>query len=164
MRTARRLVVPLGMVFGTLICAYLAFFVGIKDDLPQPSGAERYPLSISKQITVANQWPETLELKERDASVFTLRENPQKAADFYREAFVTKRGWKEITAPGQPKEHGPDQQFIMLGFSRGNSRVYLGLSQGKYIYSSDNELNKALRSNTIKENDNIAVLVTGTVK
>lgn len=162
MQKFRRLLFPIGAVLGLLICAYAAFFLGVKEDLPQPPGAEHYPLNITKQNTVVKEWPETAALQAADASVYTVREDPAKAAAYYRDVFVTRRGWTEITPPGQPKELGPDQQFTMLAFSRRNSRVYIALSPAKSIYATDTELNKALRSTNIRENDNIAVIVVGT--
>lgn len=161
MQKYKRLIVPLGMVLGTLTCAYIGFFVGIKEDLPQPSGAERFPLSISKQTTVAGQWPETAALATADVSVYTIRENPTNAAAFYRDAFVKRRGWAEITPPGQPKDRGPDQEFTMLAFSRASNRVYIALSSAKPVYTYDSALNQAIRSNNIRENDNIAILIVG---
>ncbi len=107
------------MVVGMMVCAYGAFFVGVKEDFPQPPGAQRYPLNILKQTTVASEWPETSRLITQDVSVYSLREEPQKAADYYREAFIKRRGWKEIPPPGQPQELGPGQLFNMVAFGRG---------------------------------------------
>jgi len=161
MQKYRRLIVPLGLVFGTLACAYISFFVGIKDDFPQPAGSERYPLSTSKQATALNAWPETASLKTPDASIYTLREEPTKAAAFYRDAFVTKRGWKEITPPGQPKDIASGQEFVMLAFSRGNNKTYIALSTARSILANDTEFNKAIRSNNLREGDNIALVILG---
>ncbi len=159
MKNLKRLVVPLGMVLGTLVCAYIGFFVGVKDDFPQPPGAERYPLSTIKQATVVKAWPEAADFKAPDVSVYTLREPPSKAVQYYRDAFITRRGWTEIAPPGQPSGLGPDQQFTMLAFRRGNTRIFIALSPARPIYQADTELNKAIRSNNIREDDNIAIVI-----
>jgi hypothetical protein len=164
MEKYKRAILPLGMVLGALVCAYAAFFVGVREDLPQPSGAERFPLSVSKQNLIAGEWPEMGNLATLDAAIYTLRENPTQAATYYRQAFVEKRGWTEITPPGQPKDRGPDQQFTMLAFSKSKNRIYIALSNAKPIYSNDTEFNQALRSNNIKETDNIALVISGVAR
>ncbi len=163
MRQYRRALLPLGMVVGMMVCAYAAFFVGVKEDFPQPPGAQRYPLNIIKQTSVANEWSETSRLVSQDVSVYTLRENPQQGADYYREAFIKRRGWKEIPPLGQPRELGPGQEFSIVAFSRGKSRVVIAFTPAKTAFSSDTELNKILRVNGLKENDNLALVVAGEI-
>lgn len=157
--TARRLLTPILMILGSLACAYTAFFIGVKEELPQPTGAIRHALPVNQQITVLEQWSQSTGVKVATAELFALRDDINKSADFYRQAYVEKRGWRELAAPDQPRDKASNQQFIMLYFVKDNNSVIIALTTGENIYDNENIFQKVLRVGSTKKSDNLALVV-----
>jgi hypothetical protein len=160
----RRLIVPIGMVLGVFFCGYAALFVGVKEDLPAPPNAARFPLSITNQNIVRDQFAgETQNLKTLDISVFVLRDTPQAAADYWREAFVAKRNWQELDAPQPPKDGGA-VNFTLLAFNRSASKVILAIAPADQLLSLDNDFTRALAAANYRPGDTVAIMLAGDIQ
>ena len=160
----RRIMLPIVMVLGTLFCGYTALFIGIKEDLPAPAAAARYPLSIVNQNLVKEQFPEdTRNYKTTDIAVYVLRDTPEEAAAYWRNAFVAKRGWKELPAPGQPLERG-QVDFTMLGFNRAGSKVILAIAPAERLLTLENDFTRALKAAPYRPGDTVAIMIAGDLK
>jgi hypothetical protein len=142
----RRLLLPIGLVLGTLFCAFAAFTIGVKEELPQPQGAVKTPLSTAQQVTVFEQWKETGSIKIGTAELFTLRQTPTEAANFYRQTYVERRGWKEINPPAQPRDRATNQQFTLLSFAKDNNSVIIALTTGSTVNEVDNIFQRVLKT------------------
>lgn len=160
----RRLIVPVVLVLGVFFCGYAALFVGVKEDLPAPPNASRFPLSITNQNTVVGQFAaDTANLKNRDVSVYVLRDTPQEAVNYWRGAFVDKRNWKELPAPQPPKDRG-DINFTMLGYNRSASKVILAIAPAEQVLALDNEFTRALKAANFQKSDTIAIMIAGDIQ
>ncbi len=160
----RRIILPIIMVLGTFFCGYAALFVGVKEDLPAPQTSVRYPLTISGQNVFRDQLPEdTKNFKTLDVAVYVLRDTPAQAADYWRNAFVTKRNWKELDPPAQPKDHGA-VEFSMLGFNRGGSKVILAITTADRLLTLNNDFTRALSAARYNAGDTVAIMIAGDLK
>lgn len=159
----RRIILPVVLVLGVFFCGYAALFVGVKEDLPAPPNAARFPLSITNQNTVLAQFAEeTKNLKTPDVSVYVLRDTPQEATDYWRGAFVDKRNWKELPQPQPPKDRG-NVNFTMLGFNRSASKVILAIAPADQLLILNNEFTRALKSANYHAGDTVAILIAGDI-
>ncbi|HEX2909251.1 MAG TPA: hypothetical protein VH186_00490 [Chloroflexia bacterium] len=160
----RRIILPVVLVVGTLYCGIAALFVGVKEDLPAPPNAARYPLSLSGQNAMLAQFPgDTQNFKSPDVAVYVLRDTPEEAANYWRDAFVSRRNWKEISPPAQPKDHA-DIQFNMLGFNRAGSKVILAITQADKLLALDNDLTRAIKAANYRPGDTVAIMLAGDIK
>ncbi len=160
----RRIILPIIMVLGTFLCGYTALFVGVKEDLPAPAAAARYPLSLVNQNLVKDQFPvDTQNYKIPDIAVYVLRDTPEEAAAYWRNAFVAKRGWKELPAPAQPRDRGP-VDFTTLGFLRAGSKVILAIAPADKLLSLDNDFTRSLKTAPYRSGDTVAILIAGDLK
>lgn len=160
----RRIILPVVMVLGVFFCGYASLFVGVKEDLPAPPNAARFPLSLSNQSTVRGQFAEeTKNLKTLDISVYVLRDNPQEAANYWRGAFVDKRNWKELTPPQPPKDGGT-VNFTTLAFNRSASKVILAIASADQLLSLDNEFTRALAAANYRPGDTVAIMLAGDIQ
>ncbi len=160
----RRIILPIVLVLGTMFCGYGALFYGIKEDLPAPSGAVRFPLSFANQNAIKDQFPEdTKNYKTLDVAVYVLRDSPADAAVYWRNAFVTKRNWKELAAPARPKDAGK-AEFTMLGFNRSGSKIILGIASADQLLALDNDLTRAIKSANYRSGDTVAIMIAGDLK
>lgn len=160
----RRLIVPIVMVLGVFFCGYAGLFVGVKEDLPAPPNAARFPLSITNQNIVLAQFAEeTKNLKTLDVSVYVLRDTPQEGADYWRGTFVNKRNWKELPQPQPPKDRGA-VSFTMLAFNRSASKVILAIAPADQLLSLDNEFTRSLKTANYHTGDTVAIMIAGDIK
>ncbi|MDB5078810.1 MAG: hypothetical protein JWP00_734 [Chloroflexi bacterium] len=160
----RRLILPVFLVLGVFFCGYAGLFVGVKEDLPAPPNAARFPLSITNQNTVLSQFAaDTKNLKTLDVSVYVLRDTPQEAADYWRSAFVSKRNWKELPPPQLPTERGA-VNFSTVAFNRSASKVILAIAPADQLLTLDNEFSRALKSAKYRAGDTVAVMIAGDIK
>ncbi len=160
----RRIILPIVMVLGTFFCGYVALFVGVKEDLPAPAAAARYPLSLVNQNLVKDQFAaDTQTYKTADIAVYVVRDNPQEAAEYWRNAFVTKRGWKELPAPAQPRDRG-QVDFTMLSFLRAGSKIILAIAPADRLLTLDNDFTRALKTAPYHAGDTVAILIAGDLK
>jgi hypothetical protein len=151
------------MVLGLLICAYGAFFLGVKEDLPVPPGSIRVPLSPTAQTTVAEQWTQSVNWRNPTADVYILSETSEKAVESFRNSYLSKRGWLEVTpSPGQPKDKAAGQvDMTVLSFSRDRNQIIIALTPARPVLTVDTPLNRAIRSSNMREQDLLAIVVYG---
>ncbi len=160
----RRIILPIVLVLGTFFCGSAAFFVGVKEDLPVPIAAVRYPLSIANQNTVRAEFPEdTKNYRNSDIAVYVLRDTPEEAAAFWRNSFVTKRNWKELAAPAQPVDHGP-LNFTMLGFNRAASKIIVAITTADQLLNLNNDFTAALKTANYRPGDTVAIMIAGDLR
>ena len=159
----RRIILPITLVLGTFFCGYAAFFVGVKEDLPAPTGAVRYPLSIVNQNFVRAEFgSDTARYKTTDIAVYVLRDTPDQAVAYWRNAFVVKRNWQELAPPAQPTDRaGVD--FTMLGFNRSSSKVILAITTADKLLTINNDFANALKSANYRPGDTVAIMIAGDV-
>ena len=159
----RRLILPIVMVLGVFFCGYAALFVGVKEDLPAPPNAARFPLSIANQNTVQAQFgTETSNLKNLDIAVYVLRDTPQEAATYWHNAFVKNRNWTELAAPQPPRDRG-SVNFTMLGYNRSASKVVLAIAPADQLLALDNEFGRALKVANFQAGDTVAIMLAGDI-
>jgi hypothetical protein len=159
----RRLIVPVVMVLGVFFCGYAALFVGVKEDLPAPPNASRFPLSITNQnIVQAEFGADTSNLKNLDVAVYVLRDTPQEAATYWHNAFVTNRNWTELATPQPPKDRG-NVNFTMVGYNRSASKVILAIAPADQLLALDNEFARALKTANFQAGDTVAVMLAGDI-
>ncbi|NWJ44950.1 MAG: hypothetical protein HXX08_03640 [Chloroflexi bacterium] len=161
MKRYTRLILPLSMLLGMLFCAYAAFFVGVKEDLPFPPSSTRIPLSVIQQLTLAQQWNESASWRNPTAEVYILGDSFEKTADFYRNAFVNRRAWKELPSPAQPKEVAPGQTFQTLSFAKDNKQVIIAFTAAQVLLQTDTALNRVIQSSNLHLNDSLAIVIYG---
>ena len=162
MRGYRRLLPPILTVVGFLICVYAAFFFGVKQDMPVPSGAEPRPASVSQQNTIVSEWSQTQNWQSASVNVYQVREKPEAAASFYTKAFHN-LGWTDAPNPGQPKDLSPTQTFTTLGFNKGKQQLIVALSNGEGLNGASTPFAKVLKT-LYTGTDNLAILINGTLK
>jgi hypothetical protein len=160
--TFRRLLFPILTVLGFLVCAYAAFFVGIKEDFPVPPGAEQRLLSGSQQKTILDEWNNLPNWQATTVNVYTVREKPGAAATFYTRTFHN-LGWTDAPNPGQPKDFGTGQAFTVLNFVKNKQQVIITLSDGADLSANTSAFGKVLNS-LYGGVDNLAILVNGVTR
>lgn len=160
----RRIILPITLVLGTLFCGYAALFFGVKEDLPAPPNATRFPLSISNTAIVKDQFPEdTKNYRSADIAVYVLRDSPQDAATYWRNAFVTKRNWQELAPPSKPKDAG-NVNFTMLGFNRVGSKIIIAIAPADGLLALNNDFATALKTANFRAGDTVAIMIAGDLK
>lgn len=158
----RRLLLPIGMVLGFLFCAYAAFFVGVRQDFPMPSGAEQKPLGISQQSAIIAQWPQTQNWQTATANLYVVREKPGAASTFYTKAFHN-LGWTDAANPGQPKDANPGQPFTNLSFVRNKQQLIVALGNSANVAGVSGDFGRVIKP-LYGGTDNLAILVSGTLR
>jgi hypothetical protein len=165
MRRFRRLLFPIGAVLGTLICAYAAFFVGVKDELPSPPGSFRLILTAVQQKTIVTQWPETIVWRSATVDAFILPGTFDAGISYYRDAYLNKRGWKEISQPvGQPTDVSPAHPMTVLSFAREDSQVIIAFTSAQPVLAAESALYKAIPTLGVGTRDWLALLINGKLK
>lgn len=161
----RRIILPITLVLGTFFCGYAGLFWGVKEDLPAPQSAVRYPLSPTNQNIIREQFAEdTKNYRTIDASVFVLRgDTPQEAQSYWRDAFVTKRNWTQLDAPAQPRDRGK-ANFTMLGFNRSGSKVIIAIAQADQLLAQETELSRLIKTANYRPGDTVAIMIAGDLK
>ena len=162
MRRSRRLLPPILTVVGFLICVYAAFFLGIRQDFPMPSGAEQRPVSVNQQKTIVAEWPQTNSWQTVGANVYSVRENPQAAAAYYSKAFHN-FGWTDAPAPGQPSDLAANQTFVTLAFAKNKQQLIVALTNGSSLNNATTAFGKVLAT-LYTGSDNLAIIINGTLK
>ena len=154
----RRIILPIVLVLGTFFCGYGALFWGVKEDLPAPANAIRFPLSLTNQAVVKTQWSEdTKNYKTTDIAVYVLRDTSDEAIAYWRNNFVTRRNWKEIEPPGQPALK--DVPFSMIGFNRVSSKIIIAITSADKLLEVDNELTRAIKSSNYRKCYKVAIMI-----
>lgn len=160
----RRIILPIVLVAGTFLCGYAALFVGVKEDLPAPTTAARYPLSIANQNIIKNYWAEnTKDYRTLDISVYIMRDTPEQAIQFWKTAFVDRRGWRAIETPAQPTSL-ESVGFQMYSYRRVTSKVILAIAPADKLLALDNEFTKIIKPANYKPGDTVALMIVGDLK
>ena len=159
----RRLLFPIFAVLGTFFCAYAAFFVGVKEELPTPPGSFRNALGAAEQGIIATQWPESQKWRSAMVESYILTYKLDESVAYFREAYITRRAWKEVMPPpGQPKDKAPGTpDMTILSFAKDDTQVIIAITPAQPILTVDTPLNKALRSSRIGDRDLLAIIVQG---
>jgi hypothetical protein len=160
----RRMLVPIGLILGSLLCAFIAFTAGVRDELPQPQGAVKTLLATNQQVTVFEQWKETANIKIGTAELFTIRQTITEAANFYRQAYVERRGWKENPPPDPPRDKAANQQFTLLAFSKDNNSVIIALTTGAGVNEVDNIFQRVLKTANPQANTTLVLVANWFVR
>lgn len=159
----RRLILPVAMVLGVFFCGYAALFVGVKEDLPAPPNAARFPLSIANQnIVQAEFGTEASNLKNLDIAVYVLRDTPQEAVTYWQNAFVKNRNWSELATPHPPRDR-ENVTFTMSGYNRSASKVILAIAPADQLLALNNEFGRALKTANFQAGDTVAVMLAGDI-
>ncbi len=158
----RRLLFPIFAVLGLFICAYAAFFVGVKEELPTPPGSFRNALGATEQGIIATQWPVSQKWRSATVESYILTYKLDESVAYFREAYLTRRLWKEVVpTPGQPKDKAPGPDMTILSFAKDDTQVIIAITPAQPILTINTPLNKALRSSRIGDRDLLAIIVQG---
>lgn len=161
----RRIILPIILVAGSVLCGYAALFVGVKEDLPAPPSAVRYPLSFASQNTFKTAYfpKEAADYRQTDISVYVLRDTPEQAITFWRTAFQ-RRNWAETEVKPAPPLGQEAAGFEMYSFRRIDSKIILAITTADKLLPIQNDFINVIKPANYKPGDTVAILIAGDLK